>query len=98
MSRAANGAARPAPMRSRAAPRRWSAGWPGRIRASSAYRCTRRGRCCALPDIPLAEWLFEAGIGEDRAILVEDGEIVEAAIELPSDLRAGAVVEARLAR
>jgi hypothetical protein len=46
----------------------------------------------------LAEWLFEAGIGEDRAILVEDGGIVEAAIELPSDLRAGAVIEARLAR
>lgn len=46
----------------------------------------------------MAEWLFEAGIGEDRAILVEDGEIIEAAIELPSDLRAGAVLEARLTR
>jgi ribonuclease G len=44
----------------------------------------------------LAEWLFEAGIGEDRAILLADGEIVEAAIELPSPLRAGAVAEARL--
>jgi hypothetical protein len=44
----------------------------------------------------LAEWLFEAGIGEDRAILVEDGEILEAAIELPAPLRAGAVVEGRL--
>ena len=44
----------------------------------------------------MAEWLFEAGIGEDRAILVADGEIVEAAIELPSPLRAGAVAEARL--
>jgi ribonuclease G len=43
----------------------------------------------------LAEWLYEQGIGEDRAILVEDGEIVEAAIELPG-LRAGAVVSARL--
>jgi hypothetical protein len=46
----------------------------------------------------LAEWLFEEGIGEDRAILVEDGEIVEAAIELPGPLRAGAVVPAKLAR
>jgi ribonuclease G len=46
----------------------------------------------------LAEWLFEAGIGEGRAILVEEGEILEAAIELPSSLRAGAVVEARLAK
>jgi ribonuclease G len=45
----------------------------------------------------LAEWLYEEGIGENRAILVEHGRIVEAAIELPG-LRAGAVVEARLAR
>lgn len=44
----------------------------------------------------MAEWLFEAGIGEDRAILVEAGEILEAAIELPGQLRAGSVVEARL--
>jgi hypothetical protein len=43
----------------------------------------------------LAEWLYEQGIGENRAILVEDGEIIEAAIELPG-LRAGAVVQARL--
>ena len=43
----------------------------------------------------MAEWLYEEGIGENRAILVEDGEIIEAAIELPG-LRAGAVVEARL--
>jgi len=46
----------------------------------------------------LAEWLYEAGIGEDRAILVEDGEIIEAAIELPSALRSGAVVGARLSK
>jgi len=44
----------------------------------------------------MGEWLFERGIGEDRAALVEDGVIVEAAIELPSALRAGAVVEGRL--
>jgi hypothetical protein len=44
----------------------------------------------------LAEWLLEAGIGEDRAILVDGGEIVEALVELPSPLRAGAVLEARL--
>ena len=44
----------------------------------------------------MAEWLYEDGIGENRAILVEDGEIVEAAIELPG-LRAGSVVVARLA-
>ena len=43
----------------------------------------------------MTEWLYEDGIGEDRAILVEDGAIVEAAIELPG-VRAGAVVAARL--
>jgi hypothetical protein len=43
----------------------------------------------------LAEWLYEAGIGENRAILVEDGHILEAEIELPG-LRAGAVLDARL--
>lgn len=43
----------------------------------------------------MAEWLHEEGIGEDRAVLVEDGEILEAMIALPG-LRAGTVVEARL--
>ena len=56
--------------------------------------CSRRARCCAPPAIRLAEWLYEEGIGENRAILVEDGAIVEAAIELPG-LRAGAVVRRR---
>jgi len=44
----------------------------------------------------LAEWLYEEGIGEDRAILVEDGEILEATVELPGP-RAGAIVRATLA-
>lgn len=43
----------------------------------------------------MAEWLHEEGIGETRAILVEDGEILEAMILLPG-LRAGLVVEAKL--
>jgi len=43
----------------------------------------------------LAEWLYEEGIGENRAILVEDGRILEAEIELPG-LRAGAVIDAKL--
>jgi hypothetical protein len=43
----------------------------------------------------LAEWLYEEGIGEVRAILVEHGAILEAAIELPG-LRTGAIVPARL--
>ena len=43
----------------------------------------------------MAEWLYETGIGEARAILVEDGRISEAHVELPG-LRAGSVVSARL--
>ncbi len=43
----------------------------------------------------MAEWLYEAGIGEARAILIADGAIVEACIELPG-LRAGTIAEARL--
>lgn len=45
----------------------------------------------------MAEWLYEDGIGEARAALVEDGRILEALIE-PDDAgaRAGAVCEARL--
>jgi Ribonuclease G/E len=44
----------------------------------------------------LPEWLYEEGIGENRAILVERDDILEAAIELPGALRAGAVVPGRL--
>jgi hypothetical protein len=43
----------------------------------------------------MARWLFERGIGEDRAILVDGNDILEAVIELPG-LRAGTVAEARL--
>ena len=46
----------------------------------------------------MAEWLYEEGIGECRAVLVEEGEIVEAIVELPGALKAGAVLPARLAR
>ena len=46
----------------------------------------------------MAEWLYEEGIGENRAILVEDDEIVAAAIELPGELRCGSVLTGRLAR
>lgn len=47
----------------------------------------------------MAEWLYEAGIGEARAALVEDGAIVEARIEREgAGPRAGAVLEARLVR
>lgn len=44
----------------------------------------------------MAAWLYEEGIGENRAIRIEQGEIVEAVIELPGAVGPGAVVEARL--
>ena len=44
----------------------------------------------------MPRWIYEAGIGENRAVLIEDGRIIEAAIEWPDRLRAGTVVEARL--
>ncbi|MBS0504282.1 MAG: ribonuclease [Proteobacteria bacterium] len=45
----------------------------------------------------MAEWLYEAGIGEARAALIEDGLIVEARIEREgSGARAGDVLPARL--
>lgn len=44
----------------------------------------------------MAEWLFERGIGETRAALVDGGRIVEAAIELPGVIRAGTILPARL--
>lgn len=47
----------------------------------------------------MAEWLFEAGIGEDRAALVDDGNIVEVRIERhDAAIRYGAILEARLKR
>ena len=44
----------------------------------------------------MAEWLYEEGIGENRAILLEDGEIAEAAVELPGEILAGSVLSGRL--
>lgn len=45
----------------------------------------------------MAEWLYEAGIGENRAALVSRGTIWKARIELEgSGPRAGSVVEARM--
>ncbi|HEY0625816.1 MAG TPA: ribonuclease [Allosphingosinicella sp.] len=44
----------------------------------------------------MAEWLYEEGIGENRAIRIESGEIAEAIIELPNGPRAGAVRRGRL--
>lgn len=56
----------------------------------------RRASFSAPPAIPLAEWLYEAGIGENRAILFEDGQILEVEIEWPGGLRVGTVAAGRL--
>jgi hypothetical protein len=45
----------------------------------------------------LPEWWIERGIGESRLALIEDGEIVEARIELDGVVQAGSVLTARLA-
>ena len=44
----------------------------------------------------MPEWLIEAGIGETRAALVNDGEIVEARTEIEGSVSAGTVLAARL--
>ena len=44
----------------------------------------------------MPEWLIERGIGETRAVLVENGEIVEAQIEFEGTIPAGTVVAAKL--
>lgn len=44
----------------------------------------------------MPEWLIERGIGETRCALVDDGEIVEARIELEKNVRVGAIIAARL--
>lgn len=45
----------------------------------------------------MPEWLVERGIGETRAALVENGEIIEARIELDGAVPAGSVLKARIA-
>jgi len=44
----------------------------------------------------LPEWLIERGIGETRAALVEDGEVVEARVRRDGVIPAGTILEAKL--
>lgn len=44
----------------------------------------------------MPEWLLERGIGETRAALVEDGEILEARVRRDGTIPAGTILEARL--
>ncbi len=49
-----------------------------------------------MPELLNAEWLHEAGIGEERAILIEGGAIRAARVVWDEPWRAGAVAEAKL--
>lgn len=44
----------------------------------------------------MPEWLVERGVGETRAALVEDGEIVEARVRRDAVVPAGTILEAKL--
>jgi hypothetical protein len=44
----------------------------------------------------LPEWLIERGIGETRAALVDDGEIIEARVRRDGVIAAGSILEAKL--
>src|SRR4051794_31323920 len=83
-------------MRSRAMARSTSGTSPAAIRTWWACPSPRRGCFCKAPDTTLPEWLVERGIGETRAVLIENGEIVEARIQLEGVCPAGSVIAARL--
>jgi hypothetical protein len=44
----------------------------------------------------LPEWLVERGIGETRAALIDDGQIIEARIQLDGTVPAGTIIDAQL--
>ena len=45
----------------------------------------------------MPDWLIERGIGETRAVRLDEGEIVETRIQLEGDVPAGTILQARLA-
>jgi hypothetical protein len=73
-----------------------SATSPEAIRTSSACRSPKRACFSKRQDIRLPEWLYEEGIGENRAILVAESTILEAAIEVLDEVRVGSILTGRL--
>src|SRR5690606_15341031 len=59
-------------------------------------RCSKRGPCSRALVFPLAEWLVEEGIGEHRAVRLENDTIAEARVQWPGELTAGVVADAVL--
>src|SRR3546814_10456597 len=59
-------------------------------------RSTRTDTLVPYTTLFRSEWLYESGIGENRAALIEDGSIAEAIVELPGELRAGTIAAGRL--
>jgi hypothetical protein len=58
----------------------------------------KRAHCLSHRDIPLIEWLYEDGIGEERAMLVNGGQILEARIARHGGIRAGLIAKAQLTK
>ncbi len=46
----------------------------------------------------MSEWLYEDGIGEERAILIDQGRILEARISRHAGIKAGLAVQAKLVK
>ena len=54
--------------------------------------------CLSRRDIKLAEWLYEDGIGEERAILAENGRIIEARIAPHDGIKSGLIAQVQLVK
>lgn len=46
----------------------------------------------------MAEWLYEDGIGEERAMLIESGKAIEVRIEPQSGIKAGLIAEVQMTK
>ncbi len=58
----------------------------------------KRGCCSSRRDTVLTNWLYEDGIGEERAILIEQGQIAAARIQRHGGIHAGLVARAQFVK